>query len=195
MSRREDVLEIRWHGRGGQGTKTAVLLLAEAAIEEGRFAQGFSEYGPERMGAPVRGYDRISDRPIRLRCQIESPAVVIVLDESLMRAVNVAEGLRPGGLLLVNTTRDPEQVRADVGALPEGARVHVVDATGIAREHTGAAIPNTVMLGALVRLTGAVKLESVRDGLARKLRETYRLARPLLAGNLLALERAHAEVR
>jgi pyruvate ferredoxin oxidoreductase gamma subunit len=193
LSKAGDVLQIRWHGRGGQGTKTAVLLLAEAVIREGRYAQGFSEYGPERMGAPVRGYNRIADRFIRRRGPIEEPGVIVVLDPTLLADPSLLQGLRPGGLVLANSTSPAEKVAAELPELVEDLRVHVVDATGIARAETGAAIPNTVMLGALVCLTNAAKPESVQAVLAAKLKK--RAGGSLIDGNLGALERAYKEVR
>jgi pyruvate ferredoxin oxidoreductase gamma subunit len=190
-----ELLEIRWHGRGGQGTKTAVLLLAQAAILEGRCAQGFPEYGPERMGAPMQGYNRIADRPIRRRGPIEEPGILVVLDPSLLKDPSLLQGARPGSLMIVNTTRPAAQVAAELPELVEDLRVHVVDATNIARAETGSPIPNSVMLGALVRLTNAAKLESVRETITRKLQKKYASKESLLSGNLAALERGQKEVQ
>ena len=195
MPKADDLLEIRWHGRGGQGTKTAVLLLAQAVIREGRYAQGFPEYGPERMGAPMRGYNRIADRPIRRRGPIESPEILVVLDPSLLKDPSLIQGIRPGGLVLVNTSRPAEQIALELPELIEDLRVHVVDATEIARAETGAPIPNTVMLGALVNLTNAVQIESVRETITEKLQKKYSSKASLLSGNLSALERGQKEVR
>jgi pyruvate ferredoxin oxidoreductase gamma subunit len=192
MSQADDILQIRWHGRGGQGTKTAVLLLAEAVIREGRYAQGFPEYGPERMGAPVCGYNRIANRPIRRRGPIEDPEVIIVLDPSLIADGSLLAGLRPGALVLVNSTHSAEQVAAELPELVDDLRVHVVDATEIARAETGAAIPNTVMLGALLGLTHAAKLESIGAALTAKLEKR---SEKLLRGNLAALEQAYKGIR
>ncbi len=183
--------EIRWHGRGGQGTKTAVLLLAESVITEGGYAQGFSEYGPERMGAPVTGFNRIDQKPIRLRCPILEPHVVVVLDESLLEVVDVTCGLKPDGMVLVNTPKGPGETRACLN-LSQG-RVYTVDATGIALETLGRPIPNTVMVGALIGLTGVLSCDAFLHSLSKKFAPIY--ARPLLEGNERAVKRAFAEVR
>lgn len=194
MEKADEILEIRWHGRGGQGTKTAVLLLAEAVIREGRFAQGFPEYGPERMGAPMRGYNRIAERPIRRRGPVTLPDVVVVLDPSLVQDGGLVEGLRPGGLILINTARAASELEHELPEV-EGLRVHTVDATGIAREETGSAIPNTVMMGALLRLVEIAELDSLRETLKSKLGKGYAKGGSLVTRNLGALERAHKEVR
>jgi pyruvate ferredoxin oxidoreductase gamma subunit len=191
----DELLEIRWHGRGGQGTKTAVLLLAQAAILEGRFAQGFPEYGPERMGAPMRGYNRIADRPIRRRGPIEEPGILVVLDPSLLKDPSLLQGARPGSLVIVNSARPAEQVAEELPELVEDLRVYVVDATEIARAETGSPIPNTVMLGALVSLTNAAEPESVRETITKKLQKKYGSKGSLLSGNLAALERGQKEVQ
>lgn len=187
----DDILQIRWHGRGGQGAKTAALMLARAAIHEGRFAQGFPEYGPERMGAPVRGYNRIADRPIRRRGPIEEPHVVVVLDPSLLRDASFLQGLRPDGLVLANSTESASELAEWLPEREGGFRMRVVDATAIARAETGSPIPNTVMLGALVALTGAARTESVWAALEAKL---GRHGRKLLDGSRTALERAAKEI-
>jgi pyruvate ferredoxin oxidoreductase gamma subunit len=192
LSNADDIFEIRWHGRGGQGTKTAVLLLAEAVIREGRCAQGFSEYGPERMGAPVRGYNRIADRFIRRRGPIEDPSILVVLDPTLLTDGSLLHGVRSGGIILVNTASSGERIAVDLPEFVEDLRVNVVDATGIAQAETGAAIPNTVMLGALIRLTEVAQLESIRSVLTKKLEKR---SPRLLGGNLSALERAYKEVQ
>ncbi len=152
------MLEIRWHGRGGQGAVTSVELLALSAIGEGRFAQGFPSFGPERRGAPVAAFNRVDDKQIKIRSGIYNPDVVVVLDESLIAMVDVAEGLKRTGTLIVNTTRNLEELRANIKF--EG-RIAVCDATGIAWKELGVPITNTTMLGAVVRMSDAVKLESL----------------------------------
>ncbi|MBU1614411.1 2-oxoacid:acceptor oxidoreductase family protein, partial [bacterium] len=106
-----ELTEIRWHGRGGQGAKTAALLFADAALSEGKHIQAFPEYGPERMGAPVQSFNRLSDDPITLRCGVESPRIVVVLDPTLMNSIDVTAGLPEDGILLVNTSEDPAEIR------------------------------------------------------------------------------------
>jgi pyruvate ferredoxin oxidoreductase gamma subunit len=151
------MIEIRFHGRGGQGAVTSAELLALAAIEEGKYAQAFPSFGPERRGAPVLAFCRISDQPIRIRANIYEPDIVVVLDASLLKIVNVAAGLKPDGILVTTTNDSAEQVRED---LKIRNRVGVVDAVRIAREVLGLPITNTTMLGSLVRASGLVKKES-----------------------------------
>ena len=140
------MIEVRWHGRGGQGAVTSVELLALAAIEEGKYAQGFPAFGPERRGAPVMAYNRVSEKPIKIRSGIYHPDVVVVLDPSLIGLVNVTEGLKPGGLLVVNTAKPEKEIREK---LNYAGRLATVDATHIAREELGVPIANTTMLGAV----------------------------------------------
>ena len=146
-----EMLEVRWHGRGGQGAKTASLLLGEACLGEGRHIQAFSEYGPERMGAPVQSFNRVSDERIRLRCNVTAPQVVVVLDDSLIGPVDVTEGLPAGGKIIVNTAVSAAEMRRRL-KLTDG-EVFTVDASRIAKETIKRDIPNTPMLGALARVT------------------------------------------
>jgi len=153
------LIEIRWHGRGGQGAVTSAELLAKAAIGEGKYAQAMPSFGPERRGAPVQAFNRISgERPIRVRAEIAEPDVVVVLDSGLLRIVDVTAGLKKGGLLVVNTGKGVADIRPEFGS---SGRLAVIDATRIARELLGVPIVNTTMLGALVKVTGVVKLESL----------------------------------
>ena len=179
------MLEIRWHGRGGQGAVTSVELLALSAIEEGKYAQGFPSFGPERRGAPVTAFNRVDDRQIKIRSGIYHPDVVVVLDESLVALVKVTEGLKPTGILLVNTTKTLAELKKNIRF--EG-RIATCDATGIAREELGVPITNTTMLGALVKLTGAVKIES----LDAPIKERFGRIAPK---NQAAAKRAYKEVR
>jgi pyruvate ferredoxin oxidoreductase gamma subunit len=154
------MLEIRWHGRGGQGAVTSVELLSLAAIEEGKYAQGFPSFGTERRGAPVTGFNRVDDKQIKIRSGIYHPDVVVVLDKSLVALVDVAEGLKPEGILLVNTTKTLAELKADIRF--EG-KIATCDATGIAWKELGVPITNTTMLGALLKVTGIVKFESLTN--------------------------------
>ena len=149
--------EIRWHGRGGQGAVTAAMILAKAAIYEGKHAQAFPEFGAERRGAPVKAYTRVSSKPIRTRSPIENPDIVVVLDPSLPKELYLY-GLRDNGLIVVNTKRSPEEFLASIGG---NYRVATVDATRIALEVLGVPIVNTAMVGALVRAEPIVSLSSV----------------------------------
>ncbi len=154
------MLEVRLHGRGGQGAVTSAELLAEAAINEGKYAQAFPSFGPERRGAPVRAFIRVDGEPIRLRNEVEEPDVVVVLDPTLTAVVNVTEGLKQGGLVIVNTSKSAAQVKKEYGIQ---SRVATVNATGIASEVIGRPIANTTMLGALVKATGVINIESLRE--------------------------------
>ena len=157
------VVEIRWHGRGGQGAVTSAELLARAAINEGKYAQAFPAFGPERRGAPVVAYDRISaEKAIRIRAGITEPDIVIVLDATVLRVVNVTDGLKDGGILIINTKRNMKDLKAEFGSR---WRLAAVDATKIARETLGVPIVNTTMLGALIKASGAVKPESLGEPL------------------------------
>lgn len=185
------ILEIRWHARGGQGAKTAALLLAQAASMEGKYSQGFPDYGPERMGAPMRGFTRISDDPIKVHCAIYSPQIVVVLDETLLKSVDVAAGTPEDGIIVVNTVKSAEQVRKELSL--KGRRVFVIDATGIAIEEIGRPIPNAPMLGALIKITGILPLDSVMKEIKRKFSHGFRLE--VLEGNVRAINRAYEEVK
>ena len=161
-----EFIEIRWHGRGGQGAVTSADLLAKAAIDEGKYAQAFPSFGPERRGAPVMAFDRISaSEPIRIRAEITEPDVVVVLDSTLLRIVNVTSGLKEKGALIINTRRPLEEVESELG---NKWRLAIIDATKIARELLGVPIVNTTMLGVLLRATGAVKLESLFEPLKQR---------------------------
>ncbi|MCX8044590.1 MAG: pyruvate ferredoxin oxidoreductase subunit gamma [Desulfobacterota bacterium] len=154
------MLEIRLHGRGGQGAVTSAELVAAAVINEGRYAQAFPSFGPERRGAPVKAFIRIASEPIRLRNEVEEPDVVLVLDPTLTSVVNVGEGLKGGGLVIVNTSKTPAEVKQEYRL---HGRVATVNATKIATETIGRPIANTTMIGALVKATGALALESLRE--------------------------------
>lgn len=156
------MIEVRFHGRGGQGAVTSCELMAQAAIAEGRYAQAFPSFGPERRGAPLQAFLRISDEPIRLREKIYEPDVVVVLDPALLATGNVKQGLKPGGTLVANSSKPLSEVRGECGF---NGRTAVVDATKIAEEELGVPITNTTMLGALLKAAGLVKIESLEGPL------------------------------
>jgi pyruvate ferredoxin oxidoreductase gamma subunit len=185
------MIEIRWHGRGGQGVKTASLLFAETSIEEGKYAQGFPEYGPERMGAPVKGFTRIDDKPIRIHSGIENPQVVVVLDQTLLETIDVTEGMPDDGVLIINTELTPKQVREKFGI--KIGKIYTVNATKIALETIGKPIPNTVMLGALIRVTGVLDLDTLLKNIAKKLSRRY--SQKIIEGNIQAIKKAFEEVK
>jgi len=178
------LIEIRWHGRGGQGAVTSAELVARAAIGEGKYAQAFPSFGPERRGAPVQAFTRIdSKEPIKIRAEVTQPDVVIVLDPGLLSIVNVISGLKDGGIVVINTKKSSEQIRSELGI---DGRLATVDATKIARELLGVPIVNTTMIGALIRATGVIKLESVSEPLEDRFGR-------LAERNLKAMERAYEE--
>jgi len=157
------IIEIRWHGRGGQGAVTSAELLARAAIDEGKYAQAFPSFGPERRGAPVLAFDRISEKePIRIRAEIIEPDVVVVLDPGLLSIVNVTSGLKEEGILIINTSRSIKDIESELGVK---CRLATVDATKIAQEILGVNIVNTTMLGAIIKATRVVTLESLSEPL------------------------------
>ena len=146
------MIEIRFHGRGGQGAVTAAEILAKAAFEDGKYCQAFPFFGAERKGAPVMAFSRIHDKPIRRRYQVYNPDYVVVLDETLLEAVDVVSGLKEGGKVVINTEED---------LMLDSVEVHTIDATGIALETLGVPIVNTVMLGAFAKVTEEVSLDSI----------------------------------
>lgn len=185
------LVEIRWHGRAGQGVVTASELLAQTALGDGKYFQAFPEYGPERMGAPVRAYTRISDKPIYNYSGIEEPDVVVVLDPTLLGVVDVASGLDGDGILLVNTSMDPAQVRSKIGY--QQGKVYTLDATRIALGTLGRNITNTPMLGALLRATGVVEQESVIVTFREKL--GAKLKGKAVEANIQAFHRGYSEAK
>ncbi len=188
--------EVRWHGRGGQGAKTAALLLAEAASEAGLYVQGWPEYGPERMGAPVLAFNRISDRPITLHCHVARPNVVAVLDPTLAGDSGVTDGMAEGGVVIVNSPAAPGEMRRKLGLEGRAAvRVATVDASGISMKTLGQAIPNTPMMGAVIRTTGLLEFDQFRRVAATLLGEKFRRKSELVEGNLRAIEEAYSEVK
>jgi len=181
--------EIRWHGRGGQGAKTAATLLAEAALHEDKYSQGFPEYGPERMGAPMCGYTRISDEIIRLHCAIYTPNIVVILDESLIDVVDVTAGLKESGVMIVNTATDAETVRQKVGF---SGSIATINATQISIDELGRPIPNTVMIGALLKVTGILHIDTVIKDIEKKFSKKF--PERVVQGNIKAINRAYEEV-
>lgn len=187
----EGLIEIRWHGRGGQGVVTAGKLLAETAMGTGQYFQAFPDFGPERMGAPIRAFTRLSPRPITIHSQIENPDVVLVLDPTLLGTVPVADGLKEDGMLLVNTSQSPAEVRQVTGL--KTGKVFTVDASHIAIEEMGREITNTPMLGAFARATGILDIEK----LAEQLRAWFgkKISPEMVEANVRALRRAAEEIQ
>ena len=147
-----NLIEIRWHGRGGQGAKTASLLLADAAFNTGKYIQGFPEYGPERMGAPITAYNRISDKPITIHSNIYEPDYVVVVDDTLLESVPVTAGLKKEGAIVINTTKSPEYLKEKLNGYD--GNIYTIDARKVSEETLGKYFPNTPMLAAIVKVTG-----------------------------------------
>jgi pyruvate ferredoxin oxidoreductase gamma subunit len=183
--------EVRWHGRGGQGAKTAGYILAIAAAEQGWNIQAFPDYGAERRGAPMKSYVRISDAPIRLRSGVRSPQIVVVLDATLLGSENVTDGVSDEALVLINTPLPPAEIRKQIAN--QKVRVATVDATGISMECVGRNIPNTPMVGALAKISDVVTIDGAKAAVVKQL--GGKLAGPVLEGNFKAIERAFEEVQ
>lgn len=185
--------EIRWHGRGGQGTKTAALFLAEAAFELGKYVQGFPEYGPERMGAPITAYNRISDKPITIHSNIYTPNYVVVVDETLIGPIDVIAGLGDSGGLIVNTPNTPGSIISCI----TGYRGHVytVDARDISEGELGRYFPNIPMLGAVVKVTGIMEDIFFIEAMETLLRHKFATKPKVVEGNMRALRRSMEEVK
>lgn len=188
------MLEIRWHGRGGQGAKTAAFLLGEALATTGKYVQAFPEYGPERTGAPVVAYNRVSDEPIRLHSPVTRPRYVVVLDLTLAAAVDVAAGVPDDGLVLVNTGKAPSEVRAQLKLDGRPIRVLTVDGARISMATLKRNIPNTPMLGALVAAAGLLPKQALLDVMRDNLEHKFRSRPQIVEANLAAIEQAYEEV-
>ena len=184
------MIEVRWHGRGGQGAKTAAQFLAEAALDAGKYIQAFPEYGPERAGAPIRTYTRISKEPINLHCGVTNPEYVVVIDPTLL-SPNVAEGLTDKGALLVNTIESVDSVRQKTG-FKEG-KVATVDATKISLDTLGRPMPNMPMLGALLKVVPLVELDALYERIKAKFLK--KIGEEKTKANIAGIKRAYEEVK
>ena len=189
----KDMVEIRWHGRGGQGAKTASLLLADAAFNTGKYVQGFPEYGPERMGAPITAYNRISAERSTVHSNIYEPDYVVVVDETLISAVDVTAGLKKEGAVLINSSKSPEELRP----LLEGyeGRVCTIDAGRISEEELGKNFPNTPMLAAIVKVSGVVDAEQFVKDMEASFKHKFAAKPQVIEGNMRALKRSMEEVK
>ncbi len=184
--------EIRWHGRGGQGAKTAALLLADVAFSIGKHVQGFPEYGPERMGAPITAYDRISDTDIRVHSNIYDPDFVVVVDDTLLHSVDVTKGLKKEGAILINTEKEKEEILPLLKGY-EG-EVHIINARKVCMETLGKYFPNTPMLAAIVKISKVMDKEVFLNEMKASLKHKFAKKPEVLEGNLKALQLAFEEV-
>ena len=189
----KDTIEIRWHGRGGQGAKTACLLLADAAFSSGKYVQGFPEYGPERMGAPITAYNRISDAPCTVHSNIHFPDYVVVVDESLLSSVEVTQGLNPQGAVVVNSAKPPEQLRPLLRGWQ--GRVCTIDARRISEACLGRYFPNTPMLAAIVQVSRVLEPERFLADMEASFRHKFATKPQVIQGNLNCLAQAMKEVQ
>lgn len=188
-----DVVEIRWHGRGGQGAKTAALLLADVAFKTGKYVQGFPEYGPERMGAPITAYNRISSNQIRVHSNIYNPDYVVVVDEGLLDVVNVADGLNPDGAIIVNTAKSPCSIKEKLGSYT--GEIYTIDAKKVSKACLGKYFPNTPMLAAIVKVSGVMEWDTFMTEMQTSFEHKFASKPEVIEGNMNALKMAHEEVK
>lgn len=188
-----DLIEIRWHGRGGQGAKTACLLLADAAFNTGKYIQGFPEYGPERMGAPITAYNRIGDNPITIHSNIYEPNYVVVVDDTLLDCVDVTAGLKTDGAIVINTTKDLDQIKPKLKNY-EGS-IYTIDARSISIEALGKYFPNTPMLAAIVKVSGIMSDEAFLADMEGSFKHKFAKKPEVIEGNMKALELTLAQIK
>ena len=187
------MIEIRWNGRGGQGAKTASLLLADAAFNTGKFIQGFPEYGPERMGAPITAYNRISDNEIRIHSNIYEPDFVVVVDDSLIGTIDVTSGLKSDGTIIINTNEDIEEIRKKLNGY--NGKIYTIDASKISIECLKANFPNTAMLAAVVHVTGIMSKEELISNMEDAFKHKFAKKPEVIEPNLKALLRGYEEIK
>lgn len=188
----KDTIEIRWHGRGGQGAKTAALLLADVAFKTGKYVQGFPEYGPERMGAPITAYNRISANPIRVHSNIYTPQYVVVVDEGLLETVDVTGGLKEDGAIVINTAKSREEILPHLKGYK--GRVYTIDAREISIKALGKYFPNSPMLAAIVAVSGVMEKDAFLSEMRASYQHKFAKKPEVIEGNMKALELAFEEV-
>ena len=189
----DNLIEIRWHGRGGQGAKTASLLFADAAFNTGMYIQGFPEYGPERMGAPITAYNRISDTPITVHSNIYEPDFVVVVDDTLLESVNVTAGLKSTGAIVINTTKSADYLKSKLNGY-EG-KVYTIDARKVSMECLGKYFPNTPMLAAIVKVTGIMSDDDFIKDMEGSFKHKFAKKPEVIDGNMNAIKMALNEVK
>lgn len=187
-----EIVEIRWHGRGGQGAKTAALLLADVAFKTGKCVQGFPEYGPERMGAPITAYNRISSNEIRVHSNIYNPDYVVVVDEGLLDVVNVTDGLKADGGIVVNTKKSPDEIKSKLNGY--SGRVYTIDARKVSKACLGRYFPNTPMLAAIVKVSEVMDWNTFLEEMEVSFQHKFASKPEVIEGNMNALKMAYEEV-
>ena len=188
----QDLIEIRWHGRGGQGAKTASLLLADAAFNTGKFIQGFPEYGPERMGAPITAYNRISENPITIHSNIYEPDYVVVVDDTLLETVDVTAGLKQSGGIIINTTKSKEYLKSVLKGY--SGDIYTIDARKISIDTLGKYFPNTPMLAAIVKVSNIMDDETFLNDMEGSFKHKFAKKPEVIEGNMQALKLALNQV-
>ncbi len=189
----DNLIEIRWHGRGGQGAKTASLLLADAAFNTGKYIQGFPEYGPERMGAPITAYNRISTTPITIHSNIYEPDYVVVVDDTLLESVNVTSGLKETGAIVINTTKSEEYLKRVLGDYK--GSIYTIDARSISLEALGKYFPNTSMLAAIVKVAHIMEDDEFLKDMEGSFKHKFAKKPEVIDGNMKAIELALKQVK
>lgn len=188
-----NLIEIRWHGRGGQGAKTASLLLADAAFNTGKFIQGFPEYGPERMGAPITAYNRISDEPITVHSNIYNPDYVVVVDDTLLETVDVTAGLKETGAIVINTTKDINYLSSVLNGYK--GKIYTIDARKVSMETLGRYFPNTPMLAAIVKVSNVMPEDAFIQDMEGSFKHKFAKKPEVIEGNMNALKLALKEIK
>ena len=188
----DNLIEIRWHGRGGQGAKTASLLLADAAFNTGKYIQGFPEYGPERMGAPITAYNRISDEPITIHSNIYEPDFVVVVDDTLLESVDVTAGLKKSGAIVINTTKSADYLKKALKGY--SGNIYTIDARKVSMETLGKYFPNTPMLAAIVKVSSIMSDEDFIKDMEGSFKHKFAKKPEVIEGNMKAIKMALNEV-
>ena len=189
----DNLIEIRWHGRGGQGAKTASLLLADAAFNTGKYIQGFPEYGPERMGAPITAYNRISSKPITIHSNIYYPDFVVVVDDTLLESVDVTSGLKEDGGIIINTTKSSEEIKELLKNYK--GNIYTLDAKRISIDALGKYFPNIPMLAGIVKISNIMTDEQLINDMEDSLKHKFAKKPEVIEGNMNALKIALNEVK
>ncbi len=187
-----ETLEVRWHGRGGQGTVTAAKVFAAACLSGGRHVQAFPEYGPERSGAPLRAYNRISSHELRMHCPVLNPKIVMVVDATLLDGIDVTDGSLEDAIFVVNSSKDPKELREKLKAKPT-QKVFTIDATKIAIDNIGRPLPNSPMVGALAKVSGIVSIDVIVDDVKKSFGKKF--SQKIIDGNVEAVKQGYEEVR